>query len=360
MDKPLISVLIPAYNVERYLGECLSSILSQSETRVEVLVMDDGSTDGTNALLARYAANDARLRLFRQENAGAYVARNRLLAEARGRWIYFCDADDRLASGAFARLLAAAEADDLDFVGFCADVFYDSPSLEARFAKFRNRYSFSCDFASPCTGEELFCKIVAAGEWRSLVWLMFLRRDLLDGNAIRFVERRVHSDDIFGIDVLLHARKAVRLPDRLYFRRMREGSLMTSFHPLADFLSYWHNACWTLAAGERPDRSAPARAALGELVFHMLRNARRAARRLTEEDWLRLAAEHPGENAVARVFSNKRMAQQLQARDEGTARRYARIVLLRRAVSKKKRQLLSALRASRAYRLGTALFARRK
>ncbi|MBQ7251179.1 MAG: glycosyltransferase family 2 protein [Kiritimatiellae bacterium] len=77
--------MLPAWNVERYLSECLDSILSQGERRIELVVVDDGSTDGTAGILARYAAADGQVRVIRQENAGAYAARNRLLDEAKGK-----------------------------------------------------------------------------------------------------------------------------------------------------------------------------------------------------------------------------------------------------------------------------------
>lgn len=354
MDTPLISVLIPAWNVERYLPECLDSILAQDERRIEVLVMDDGSTDGTAGLLARRAAADGRIRVFRQENAGAYVARNRLLDEAKGEWVYLCDADDKLAPGAFSRLLAVAGAEDLDAVFFSADVFYDSESLEERFPRFRKRYSFSRDFSAPRPGQDFFCDCMEAREWKGLLWLMLVRRDLIERNAIRFEEGAVHKDDIFTIDVALRARRAARIPDHLYFRRMREGSLMTTSHPLADFLNYVHNALWAIAAGGRDGLSPRTRGALGAIVLHLFRNAEKALGEMTEEEKERLEAEHPCENAVARLFSRTRMVEELHIREEALARRDAAIVSLRRDLAARKREI-ARLRSSRLYRLGKTL-----
>lgn len=398
MNPPLISVLVPAYNVERYLGECLDSILSQSERRIEVLVADDGSTDGTGAILDRYAARDARLRVLKLPHAGAYVARNRLLDEAKGEWIYLCDADDKLADGAFERLLAAAEADGLDAVFFGADVFFESEELAERFAHFRNRYSFSHDFSAPRTGADYFAGCVEVREWRALVWLMLVRRETLERNDIRFLEEQAHKDDIFGIEVALRARRVARLGDRLYFRRIREGSLMTAPDPLRDFSSYLQNALWTVAAGADETLSPRTRAALGAMVVAYLRVARENLAAMTDGEKERLAAERPCEAALSELLSQTRSVEEfrrleaLLARREGqiaafkealgrreervaslkgsVARRDGRIASLQESVARRDGKIESLqkrldaqrrengkLRASRAFRLGNALLA---
>lgn len=94
MQQPLASVIIPAYNAERYLREAVESALAQTHSHLEVVIVDDGSTDGTRRLAEELAAGDARVRVFSQENAGVGAARNRGIAEARGEFIAPLDADD--------------------------------------------------------------------------------------------------------------------------------------------------------------------------------------------------------------------------------------------------------------------------
>src|SRR4028118_1383709 len=94
------SVVIPCYNQARFLGEAIESVLSQTYTDFEVIVVDDGSTDDTAEVASSYAAEDARVRLVRQENRGLAGARNRGLAESRGEYVVFLDSDDRLAEEA--------------------------------------------------------------------------------------------------------------------------------------------------------------------------------------------------------------------------------------------------------------------
>lgn len=356
MDTPLISVLIPAYNVERYLPECLDSILSQSEGRIEVLVADDGSTDGTVAILERRAAADGRLRFLRLAHAGAYAARNRLLAEAKGEWIYLCDADDKLAPGAFSRLLSVAEKEGLDAIFFGADVIYDSEKLEDLFPTFRRRYSFSRDLSAPRPGPDFFCDAVEADEWRALVWLMLVRREMLERNAIRFEEGQIHEDDIFGIDVALHARKAARIPDHLYFRRVREESLMTSFHPVEDFVCYARNALWILGRAQDGGFSTRTRVALATTVLRPLQRVAEALTKMTDAEKERLAADHPLEAALARIFSKTRSEEDFLRCKEAVILRNRKIRALKRKLEAQRREN-ERLRSSLAFRIEKALLA---
>lgn len=103
-----VSVIVPCYNAQRYLAPCLDAVLAQSVADFEVLLIDDGSTDGTAAIAARYAMRDARVRVFRQSNAGVSAARNLGLSHARGEWVTFVDSDDLLTPDALAVMLAAA------------------------------------------------------------------------------------------------------------------------------------------------------------------------------------------------------------------------------------------------------------
>ena len=96
MNEPLVSIIVPVYNVESYLSPCLESIQRQSWRNLEVLMVDDGSTDGSSAVCADMAVADPRFRLLRQENAGVSAARNAALTLAGGKYLQFADGDDRI------------------------------------------------------------------------------------------------------------------------------------------------------------------------------------------------------------------------------------------------------------------------
>lgn len=108
MTKPLISIIIPAYNIEAYLARTLDSVLAQTYENIEVIVVNDGSKDGTAAVMDRYAAMDSRIRAIHKENGGVTSARLRGVAEARGQWIGFVDGDDLIEPQMYERLLENA------------------------------------------------------------------------------------------------------------------------------------------------------------------------------------------------------------------------------------------------------------
>lgn len=114
---PRVSVILPAYNAARTLPAALDSLLVQSLTDFEVLVIDDASVDETRTVAREYAANDARVRLLRQApNAGAAAARNLGISEARGKWLALLDADDAFTADRLAGLIARAEAGEADLI----------------------------------------------------------------------------------------------------------------------------------------------------------------------------------------------------------------------------------------------------
>lgn len=101
MENPQISIIVPVYNVEQYLPRCIDSIISQSFSDFELLLVDDGSKDRSGAICDEYARKDSRVRVFHQQNGGVSLARNVGLDNARGEWITFSDSDDELLSDAF-------------------------------------------------------------------------------------------------------------------------------------------------------------------------------------------------------------------------------------------------------------------
>lgn len=112
---PTLSVIVPAYNAEPYLAACLDSILSQSFTDFEVILVNDGSKDGSGVVCDTYAAKDSRIRVFHKVNGGVSSARNLALKEARGEWVTFVDSDDELLQDALGEL-ASGISDEVDLV----------------------------------------------------------------------------------------------------------------------------------------------------------------------------------------------------------------------------------------------------
>ena len=101
----MISVIIPVYNVELYIKQCLDSVINQTYTDLQIIIIDDGSTDGSKAICEEYANRDSRMVFISQENAGVSSARNKGIEQATGEWISFVDADDWLELNAYEKIL---------------------------------------------------------------------------------------------------------------------------------------------------------------------------------------------------------------------------------------------------------------
>ena len=109
MSEPLISVIVPVYNVEKYIAACVDSILAQTYTNLEILLVDDGSTDSSGALCDEYARRDVRVRVIHQENGGLSDARNTGMQSAQGTYFAFVDSDDFIAGDYIAYLYGMIE-----------------------------------------------------------------------------------------------------------------------------------------------------------------------------------------------------------------------------------------------------------
>ena len=231
--KPKVSVVIPVYNVEPYLSECLDSVLSQTLKDLEVICVDDGSDDGSNAILEKYAARDARIKILHRNHVGVASARNVGLECADGEFIYFLDSDDMLIDRrAFEELHRLAESKRLDMIIFESEVFVDGLTLEDEHEIVRDyeqKYALpqgSCNRVM--SGDELFVELMACGRLSVAEPMRFTRLETLRGARCRFPDGLLHEDNYFA-PVSLHASKrACAIDKRYYRRRLRPHSITTS------------------------------------------------------------------------------------------------------------------------------------
>lgn len=130
MNKPKISVIIPVYNVEKYLPHCLDSVIGQTYADLEIILINDGSKDGSGAICDEYAAKDSRIRVLHQENAGVSRARNRGLDLATGDYYHFLDSDDYIDADAYEYLISEIERTGTEAAGFGYCITYPSREIE--------------------------------------------------------------------------------------------------------------------------------------------------------------------------------------------------------------------------------------
>lgn len=112
----MISVIVPVFNTEKYLDQCIQSILSQTYSNIELLLVDDGSTDSSGAICDRYAEQDSRVRVFHKPNGGVSSARNKGLEVAKGEYVIYCDADDWIDVDMYKVMYDKASSENLDMV----------------------------------------------------------------------------------------------------------------------------------------------------------------------------------------------------------------------------------------------------
>ena len=212
----MVSIVVPIYNVERYLPQCLDSITAQTYTDLEIILVDDGSVDGSGTICDRYAQHDSRFLVIHQNNAGAANAKNAGLDRATGDYITFIDSDDYAEQNWIERLVTAAEEFGADVVEYDFDRVYQSHSEVA------NGYSENCVY----TVQEYLGQYLS--NWTcSLFWNKLFRRELLSGIRFR-KERRCIDDEFFTYKVISGASKILRIPDVLYHYRQRASSAVFS------------------------------------------------------------------------------------------------------------------------------------
>ena len=228
MDKVKVSVIIPVYNVEKYLPACLDSVLGQTLKEIEIICIDDASPDGCPQILDHYALKDKRMKVIHlTENHRQGYGRNRGIEAASGKYIYLLDSDDMITADALEKLWHYAEAEDLDAVFFDSDVIFESEKLAKRHASYitgRKGYYEDKVYAGP----ELFDAFVRYGEWTCYIQRQFWRRSHLEKNHVTFPEATEHEDEYFAWLGLMTAERVRLTKDRFFLRRYRDNSVMTA------------------------------------------------------------------------------------------------------------------------------------
>ena len=212
----LISVIIPVYNVRPFLRACMDSVFAQTFRNLEIILVDDGSTDGSGELCDTLSMEDPRVRVIHRENGGLSAARNTGIDASTGTYLYFLDSDDALSPVALAHLWTAcirtrADVAVGDFLRFSSE---EVPKERRTFA------SESLD-----TKEALRRMLLNRG-FGHQAWGKLYRRKLWE--SLRFPQGLLYEDYAVIYDVVLGADRVARVEDALYFYRMQEGSIMHS------------------------------------------------------------------------------------------------------------------------------------
>ena len=234
-----ISIIVPVYNVEQYLEETLLSALCQTLSTIEIICINDGSTDASGMILNAYAQKDNRLIVMEQQNSGQSIARNKALKIAKGEYVYFLDSDDLLSSDAMMRLYNIAKCENLDIVLFDGDSFYETKELEAKHLNYKTAYHRRKSYPNVLQGKLMYAQMVQNGDYKVSPCLQLIRRDFLNAFNIQFYEGIIHEDNLFSFYCLMEAERVFHIKERLFFRRVRANSVMTSKRGKKNYIGYY-------------------------------------------------------------------------------------------------------------------------
>lgn len=209
----MVSVIVPIYNVEEYLEECLESIRNQTYTNIEVILVNDGSTDGSREICESYCEKDIRFRLINQENQGQSVARNRGFKESIGQYIMFVDSDDVVNTDVLEVLLPYMKT-DVDIV--------ECEMTREKEAFFLNKIP---TIVFEGNSKEAILNCIAIKEVKFCAFTKLYRREIVE--KIPFLEGYIYEDVFTGINYLNHIRKIIVVDYIGYYYRVRPNSTMT-------------------------------------------------------------------------------------------------------------------------------------
>lgn len=214
---PKVSVIIPIYNVEKYLRECLDSVINQTLQEIEIICIDDGSTDSSLDILKEYAAHDNRITVISQKNLRAGIARNTGLSVARGEYIHFLDSDDFIDISAYAQMVKNIENTDADFV-YCSWQIKTDEELNSR----NNIQPTNIPFINFHTFRKDKIKINVE------IWNKLFRKSTIDKYNIVFPNSNYGEDVAFFMQYLFTSKNCFGINKPLYTYRIQSNSLMSN------------------------------------------------------------------------------------------------------------------------------------
>lgn len=224
---PKVSVVIPVYNVEPYLRECLDSAAAQTLSKIEILCIDDGSTDKSGAICDEYAERDSRFRVFHQKNAGLSEARNVGMRHSAGEYILFVDSDDIIEPETCKKALDVAVETDADMTMFSFDLIGDSADIKCPDGDFMQRRVYT---------DNLEKLQAATFNWQTACFHLW-KTSFLKENALEFIPGIHFEDGPFVVKATMLANRIATVAERLYHYRIRRDSI-TNANDLENWIKF--------------------------------------------------------------------------------------------------------------------------
>jgi glycosyltransferase involved in cell wall biosynthesis len=225
-NMPLVSIIIPVYNVERYLSDCITSVLMQEYTNFECILVDDGSTDKSSILCDEFARRDRRIQVIHKENGGLSDARNTGLYKAVGMYVMFMDSDDFWSSkNILTNLVSLFDNNtNCDFIQFNCFYYYDKKQKYKAWA----RYSDSMNI--PGAKNKKIIELISRGQFPMSAWLKIIKREFLIKNNIHFIQGIISEDIPWFLEIIDKSSDFLFVNEYYYmYRKQVNNSISSSF-----------------------------------------------------------------------------------------------------------------------------------
>lgn len=221
-----VSIILPVYNVEKYLEECMESAINQTLDSIEIIAVNDGSTDNSIDILKKYEEKYDFVKIVTQENKGLSGARNTGLREAKGEYVYFLDSDDYIELNSMEYCYNIAVENNLDIITFDAISFADKDYTGKMLIE---NYKRDNKLESKVmNGQDFYNYAKEKRGYNTPIWLNFYRREFLLSNKIEFYEGIIHEDELHTLKSYILANKIMYIPKAFFNRRVRANSIMTT------------------------------------------------------------------------------------------------------------------------------------
>lgn len=218
----LVSVIIPIYNVENYLDECIKSVLNQTYHNLEIILIDDGSTDSSKNICEKYQKVDNRIQLVSKKNEGQASARNLGIDMASGNYIYFLDSDDYIKESTIKEVIDYMEKNNADLCYFSGELLleFNNPGWNKMMYKKEKKYNSG-------DGISVMKELVNNNEYTCSNCMFISKTSLLHDNNIRYTEGYIYEDNFFAFLLGMYSKISCVYNKSLYVRRIRANSTMT-------------------------------------------------------------------------------------------------------------------------------------
>lgn len=224
MNNIKVSVIIPVYNTEMFIHETLLCILNQTLKEIEIIIVNDGSTDNSLPIIQELAKNDNRIQIYSQKNQGQSTARNIGIKKAHGEYLYFMDSDDILDTDTLECCYRECNSRKADLLFFDADILNPKNNYPLTLSYHRTQYT---DAEQNYTGPEIVNLQLKTGAYRASVCLNLIQKKYLDRIGLTFYPGIIHEDELFTAQLYLQAQKVICIPRAFFKRRLRDDSTMT-------------------------------------------------------------------------------------------------------------------------------------